>query len=163
MTQPLVPAVLPALEMCRTIEGRLGMRVYTVKLRRRFTSGERPGVGGYTDLPDVLIQNVGSDGFTCPVHVKQLSRQDVLSSGGRYQAGDWRVGPMTPQFAEQLFNYAAGYTDATLDPAPTGSTVEVFWVINGPSLPRDSIMVKVGEEATAFHYNLIMRMTGQQV
>jgi hypothetical protein len=164
MTQPLVPAILPALDTCRTIEGRLGMRVYTVTVRQRIWTGERPGIGASADFDTPLV-NVGSDGFTCPVHVRELSRNDIIASGGLYISGDLRVGPMTPAYQALFTKLAAGYTDqSALDPKALPATaVEMIWFMTGPSLAAASVLKKLSEEATSMHYYVVVRLTGERI
>jgi hypothetical protein len=164
MTQPLVPAILPALDMCRTIGGRLGLRVYTTTVRQRIWSGERPGVGSYVDFDTALV-NTGVDGVSAPVMVKELSRKDVIASGGLYISGDLRIGPMTPAYQALFTKLAGGYTDrGTLDPGPLSTApVQMIWIVNGPSLAPNSIFQKVSEEAAAMHYKVVVRSTGRQV
>lgn len=155
----LVPALLPALDTIRT----LAPRVYSVTLRKRVWSGERPGAG-QSYSTDLAIVNMATDGTTAPALVHQVSRQDIIASGGRYQAGDWKVGPMTPAFQATIFNFSGGYTDSQLDPPPpfTPIATELFWLMNGPAQPTNAIMAKAGEQATAFHFFVFLRSQGQQ-
>jgi len=158
----LVPITLPAWDTLRTVGGRLGLRVFTVTQRVRRWTGERPGIGTHVDMDTVLV-NTGADGITVPVRARQLSRHDIVASGGHYQAGDWRIGPMTPSYLAGLFNPAGGYVDSELDPEvlPVPVATEILWLLSGPAQPS-TVCDKVGEEFTALHAYLILRATGRQ-
>ena len=154
----LATALLPALDTIRSIRGQLGLNPFTVTVLMRQWSGERPGVGSSLDTTTVL-QNAGQ-----PVMVKQLSARDIVASGGLYRDRDMRVGPMTPSYAATFVQPAGGYTDATLDPPVVqgiGGT-EIFWLVSGPGMPAGGVYCeKVGEEATALHFSVILRATGR--
>ena len=149
--------LLADLDEVRSVAGDLGLRPFEVRVRVRRWDGERPGVGGYTDAPDVLLTNLGADGFTRPVRVKQRSRAAVIASGGQFTDREYIVGPMTSPFP------GGGYDEATLDPAATNAPTEVFWNIRGPGLPPDGAWCdQVSEEATALHRTVTLRANGKQ-
>ena len=152
-------ALLPVLDTIRSIAGipAIGIRPYTVKIRVRVWSGSRPGVGSYQDTDTVLSNTITLSGVltTVPVRVRPVSTKDVIASGGLYTDHDFRVGPMTPQFA------TGGYTGAQLDPVPTGAATEIIWLMSGPDIPSNSVFAKIGEEGTALHYYVTLRQQGQ--
>jgi hypothetical protein len=164
---PLVPAILPSLDIIRGIGGVLGMRVFTVVVRRRVWSGPRPGAPGSTKVDtDVQLTNRFVDGSLQPVMVKQVSRAEAIASGGTYTNRDLKIGPITPIFASSAFGAVGGFDDGSIDPAPTGQAVQIIWIVNTPAgtfgVPNQGIICeKIGEEATSLHYFAIVRATGR--
>lgn len=148
----------------RSIGGLLGLRVFTVTVRVRTWDGSQPGNGAYTDV-DTSLVNTMTTGQTFPVRVQQVSRRDVIASGGVYTDRDLRFGPMTPPYPAGIFP-AGGFDDSTLDVAPSAEEQarEVFWRITGPSQgipPQGAWFEKVGEEYTALHAYVILRANGR--
>jgi hypothetical protein len=123
-------------------------------------------VGGAPVDTDVVLTNQMPDGTKYPVRVEQVSRSEALASGGQYTSRDLKVGPMTPVFAATAFGPGGGFDDNSIDPAPTGQSVEIIWILAAPSgtfgIPaRGVIAEKRGEEATALHYTAVLRSTGR--
>jgi hypothetical protein len=164
---PFVPDVLQALDLTRAIGGVLGLRVFQVKVRRRTWSGSRPGLPGTTKVDvDVVLTNLGADGVSYPVRVRQISRTEAVSSGGQYTNRDLKVGPMSPVFAASAFGPSGGFDDATFDPEPNGQAVQLIWSVSTPNgtfgIPENgTVFEKRGEEATALHYYVILRQSGR--
>lgn len=171
---PVVPPILPALDAIRGIGGILGLRPFQVKIRRRVwsygigVSRQVPGAPGATKVDtDTILTNQAADGSLQPVRVRQVSRSEVFSSGGQYAARDLRVGPVTPSFVANAMLPAAGFDDTALNPAPVAQSVEIIWIVSSPSgthgIPAGGVVCELrGEEATALHYNCILRATGRQ-
>lgn len=164
---PFVPTILPALDALRAIGGKLGLRVFSVVVRRRTWTGSRPGVGTKTDV-DTALTVQSADGSLQPARVRQVSRSEVFSSGGQYAARDLRVGPLTPAFAASLFLPGAGFDDTTINPAPTALATEIIWILKGVpdgshGIPAGGIVCELrGQESTALHYVAVLRSTGRQ-
>ena len=158
----LVPVILPALDAIRCVDGILGLRAYTVTLRVRTWSGERPGLGTFTDTTTAIV-NTFVDGTTYPINVYPMTRRDALASGGRYVTGDLRCGPSTPAYVNAITGQTGGFTDAQLDPAVSSTSTELFWLVTGPALAANTVCEKVGEEASATDYFFILRPTGRQI
>ena len=162
-----LPTILPALDAIRSIGGLLGVRVFKVTVRRRVWTG-RPGapLSEKADFDTVLV-NQAPDGSLQPVRVQRLSRSDVMSSGGRYTATDYKVGPMSPPYIAGVLKAAGGFDDNTINPAPTGTQTELIWILSTNDggthgIPAaGSICELKGEEATAMHYYAILRSTGR--
>jgi hypothetical protein len=154
--------ILAPLDLIRGVGDLLGLRLYTVTVRKRVWSGTIPGDGTPTDT-DVVLKNARPNGVSAPVMLRQLSRKEVIASGGLYVDRDVRVGPMTPAYAATSLQAAGGYHDADVDPATSGSPTELFYIVSGPGWPSPAgYAEKVGEEATALHFYLILRSTGRQ-
>lgn len=165
---PFSPTILPALDAIRGIGGLLGLRVFQVKVRKRVWTGGRPGAPGTSKVDtDTVLVNQAADGSLQNVRVRQLTRREVIASGGQYAARDLKVGPITPSFLAGILP-AGGFNDGTIDPAPTASATEMIWILSSvpdgtAGIPAGGIICdKRGEEATALHYYVILRATGRQ-
>lgn len=158
---PFVPAVLPALDIVRSVGGILGLRVYTVTVRQRVWSGERPGLGGYSDT-DTVLTNQGPGGTLYNVRLRYVSSRDVIASGGKFRDRDMRVGPMTASYAASIGLNAGGWTEATVDATPYNSLPqEIFWNVVGPDTPAAGIWCeKIEERANSMHYEVVLRNGG---
>ncbi len=124
--------LLEALDDIRSIGGELGLRPWSCTVRVRTWTGARVGLGDRTDV-DTPIVNMASNGVAQPVYVKQLSRKEIIASGGLYTDRDWKVGPITPPYPSILRVPAGGFDDTTIDPQPTGQPTEIFWFISSPT------------------------------
>ena len=170
MALPGVPpnftqALLPALDSIRGIAGQLGLRPYTVTIYVDVWSGSRVGLGTKTSSSTTLTNTSGPP--SQPVRVAQVSRKEIIASGGLYTDRDFKIGPMTPAYGAFINSFAGGNTGAQLDPPPTNAQVEVLWNVIGPGLPGEgsppgAMFFKLGEEATALHFFLYLRQTGKQ-
>ena len=149
-----IPTILRPLDSLRGIAGVLGLRPYTVTVRVRVWSGERPGLGSRLDVDTVLYNVLG--GVQYPVRVRTRSQRDVIASGGQFSDHQFLVGPMTPQYV------GGGYLVGQLDPAPTNSATEVVWFMSGPDLPPNSAFTKIGTEGTALHFTVILQQSGKK-
>lgn len=159
MPLPNLPSItLPPTDALRALAGALGLRPYTVMVRIRTWSGERPGIGSRLDVNTVLT-NTYLDGTLQNIRVKQVSRRDIIASGGLYADQDLHVGPITPPYPAGIFGAAGGFNDPNFDPVTQNSATEVFWNMTGPGLPTNvgAWFKKQGEEATAQHYYIILR------
>jgi hypothetical protein len=155
--------ILSDLDEIRGIAGELGLRPYTVTVQLLTYSGLRVGLGTKTAGPVLTLQNISSGPFPQPVRVRQLTRKEIVASGGLYTDRDFKVGPMTPAYGAYVNQFAGGNTDAQLDPEATIYPTEVIWAMTGPGLPAGgATCAKIGEEATALHYFLFLRQSGRQ-
>lgn len=158
--------ILGPLDIVRGVGGLLGLRVFTVTIVVRTWSGDRVGLGQSMDTPRTALTNKLPNGVdTTPVRVRQLSRREIIASGGLYSDRDVRVGPITPPYPAGLFGSAGGFDESTVDPAQTASYVptEVFWNVVGPGWPTGTggWADKIGEETTALHTYAILRANGR--
>lgn len=123
------------------VPGALGLRPHTVTVRVRTWTGARAGLGTKTDV-DTVITNAGGYG----PRVVQVSAKDVVASGGLYEAGDYRIGPISRDYT------GGGTTDAALNPATTSTAREVFFCITGPGFPSSGQWFKrVNDEGYKRH------------
>lgn len=135
--------VLKPIDKARAIVANLGLRRYTVTIRRRAWSGGAPGAGVATHT-DLLLSPTP--------RVRALAPREVASSGGTYEEGDYRVDKITPTF---LGPPPGGYTPAQLNPEP-GAAEDVVVVLAGDDGTK--VCTIVGAPADrAFGYELIVR------
>lgn len=111
-------AILPALDKVRSILGPtvMDLRPTSVTIVTRTWSGGRRGVGTASDATVAL---------PTWVKVRMVTAREIAQSGGRYEQGDLRIGPITPAFTDSLGN-TGGFTEAQL--APKGAQgVEIIY------------------------------------
>jgi hypothetical protein len=159
------------LDEIRGIAGELGLRVYGASvLVTTWTApagqNARPGFGTKSQATLPFTNTAPTSGDPNPsVRVRQLKRQEIVSSGGKYTDRDMKIGPITPAFAARLAQYGGGFSDPMIDPEQPATPVcrEIHWILTGPSFPAAGAKFsKIGEEATALHYNVIVRQTGEE-
>jgi hypothetical protein len=157
----LVPPVLVALDACRAIRGVLGLNPFTVTVRVRTWTGARPGLGTKTDKTTTLTVGVPPLGPQ-PCTVREVTNQEIITSGGLYRARDLKIGPLTPSYMAGILP-AGGWGDGTVDAPVQGSAAEVFWNVAGPGMPAGGAWCKkIRESVTALHYEVFVRATGEQ-
>jgi hypothetical protein len=112
-------ALLKVADKVRALPSRPSWDVWPTSLtiRVRTWEGGRIGTEGGTTDVDLVISP--------KPRVKDVSQREIAGSGGRYEAGDVRVGPITPQYA------GGGYTPAQLAPPVGSNGVEVLYVLSG--------------------------------
>lgn len=110
--------LLPIVDELRALAGPSGFDVRTSRLtvRTRTWAGGRRGLGPASDSDLDLAQIY---------KIREVSTREIASSGGLFEMGDIKVGPITPTDVS-----GGGYTAAQL--APEGQTgTEVIYVISG--------------------------------
>lgn len=142
-------SLLSRIDRIRGIPGQLGLRQYSVMVRVRTWSGARVGLGTKTDTDTYVYTGAGTQN----VKVSQLTTKDIVSSGGLYSDGDYKVGPMTP------LNLGTGVDLATVDPATSSSPTEVFFKIVGPGFPAAGQWCeRISDDTTPnFHHYIVLR------
>lgn len=103
----------------RALPSSPGVDIYTtsVTIRTRTWAGGRKGAEGASTDVDLLL--------TPRPKVREVSQREIAGPAGRYQAGDVRVGPITPA------NAAGGYSEAQLAPTASASGTEILYVLAG--------------------------------
>jgi hypothetical protein len=173
----LAQSLLPVVDTVRAIPGLFGLAPFKVFVRVRIWSGDRPGSGNFIDNVDTNGQDVqitvGQPPMgPQPCKAEFLSNKDIIASAGVYRDRDIKVGPFTPSYALSPTACAAigcsppmgGVAESTVDPPQIFNTVtEIFWRVEGPSMaPGGSWCTRVGFEATALHYFVVLRGNGEQ-
>ena len=111
-------SLLPVVETLRALTGPgvLDIRTVQLTIRTRVWSGGFIGEGVAVDSDLVLPKNY---------RVENLTSKEIASSGGRFEDGAVKVGPITPDFG------TGGYTPAMLRPEPTTDDTEVIYMLSG--------------------------------
>lgn len=104
-------ALIPALSQIDSILGPSGLdlRPTTVSIITRITNAQHIGAGLNTDTVLVLPNWI---------KVRHITQREIAASGGRYEEGSVKVGPIRPQFNDPFLG-SGGYTQAQLDPKQT--------------------------------------------
>ncbi len=125
-------ALLPAVAAARAIAGALDVRTSQLTIRTRTWSGAMLDDGTATDSDLVL-----------PAHypIRNVSAEEVSSSGGRYEVGDISVNNITPI--------------GGLNPRVTADNVEILYILSGPH-PGEYALVEC-RDFRAFSYSLVLR------
>ncbi len=118
-------AVKLAFDTARAAFGPLGVDFTPSQLtiRTRTWPGGEVGSEGEPTVDDLVLPQQYA--------IRTLKLREVASSGGKFQMGDVKVGPITPSFPATDFTAAGGYTVAEL--APDGAAgVEIVYLLTGP-------------------------------
>jgi hypothetical protein len=97
----------PSLDLCTT----------TVTVRKRRWIGGRVGAEGGFEDTDLAVSPTP--------FVRDLNQREITGSGGRYETGDVKVGPLIPVFP------GGGYTPEQLAPLAEGNALEILYVLEG--------------------------------
>lgn len=141
----------------RKIPGKFGIRRHSVSIRVRTWSGSRVGLGTKTDVTTAI--KVGKDLYN--PNVVEVDVRDVVASGGKYQAGDFKVGPISHEYSYQAVTY--GYSVGEVNPDTGASPKEVLYKLEGNGFPSDGQWCELVEESslTDFRIMLTLRPTGR--
>jgi hypothetical protein len=135
--------LLAAVEAARSVAGPEGLDVRTNQLtiRTRTWSGSALGDGTTTDVDLVL-----------PAHyvIRQITTDEISSSGGDYEVGDLLVNHITPSDGA-----GTGYTPQQLKPHNMANNVEVLYLIAGDH--SGEYCLKELRTSRAFSYAVVLR------
>lgn len=93
------------------------IRTTQVTIRTRvYANGRRGSQTAYTDT-DLVIPAI--------YKVQQIKTKEVAESGGLFEMGDIKVGPITPR------GDTLGWTEAQLQPKPATDGVDIIYVLTG--------------------------------
>jgi hypothetical protein len=113
----------------------------------------RPGLGTKT----VVETPMTLDAQGHRVKVQKLSSREVLASGGKYQDGDYKIGPFTPTYDSG----SGGRQPDYFSPAADGTPREVHVILDGPGLAH--VVCKIIDTNTdkTFAWGLTVRRVNQ--
>mgnify|MGYP001585149938 CR=1 FL=1 len=141
--------LLPAIDEIRAIPGELGFRGGTVTLIVRTWSGDRVGLGTATTTETPVLVGGGQS-----PRITRIDVREAVASGGAYQQGDFRIGPVTPEFA------GGGVAREVLQPDVNASPTEVLWRVTDNGLPSAGILCKkIAEEHRELRIVFVLRAT----
>lgn len=107
---------------------------------RTYPDGRRSSQSAFIDSDLVLPQQY---------KVQQVKTSEIASSGGKYEIGDVKVGPITPR------GDTLGFTELQLQPKPVDDGVEIQYILTGAHAGMYS---RVELQSTKpFSYFLILR------
>ena len=114
-------AILPALSAADAVIGMLDLAPTVVSIVTRRWSGPEIREGSYGDtvlrLPRWLV-------------VEEISNREVMQSGGRFNIGDLKVGPIRPYFTDGGCSgppHPGGFTASQLKPVIEDQTTEILY------------------------------------
>lgn len=146
--------VLPIFDITRALLADLQLgpnRLTDVSLRISSWSGGAPGLG--TEIVNTTPLTLDAAGHR--VKVSLISSHDILSSGGKYQDGDYRVGPFTPPYP------GGGRSPSYLETPADGTARDVHVILNGPGLSNAvGKIIDVSTDKT-FRYEFTVRLVNQ--
>lgn len=156
-------SLLPVFDLvARGIPNILGLRQYDVALRIVSWTGARPGLGTktVTDYPVTVNQN--QPGNNRP-KVTLVSTREVIASGGLYTDGDYRIGPLTPQYTT-IDGYTYGTLPDDIEQLVRTNPQEIYFNMMGPGMsdPIGGDWFKLVEAnfSKNFGYTLVIRKAG---
>lgn len=127
----------------RALPSKPALDVYTtsVTVRTRTWAGGRVRAdGGHEDVDVEILPRP---------KVREINQREIAGSGGRYEAGDVKVGPITPSHS------GGGYTADDLAPVASARGVEVLYVLEG-GISGEYMRIDIQTDR-AFSYWLFLR------
>jgi hypothetical protein len=121
--------MLPVFDRLRALTGpsRFDIRPTSLSIiTRRWTSGV---VGAEPDDPSKAPYTDARLDLPATYRVRQVTTREIASSGGRYEAGDVKVGPLTPAYVAANGSQG-GVSEAQLKPDGDAGT-EIIYELSG--------------------------------
>lgn len=144
-----VSDILPDLDAIRSgVPSDIGVRSATIIVRKTLMTGsmiDDPTVST-TDTP--IVSSTGDR-----YKVRDLSTKDVVSSGGLYQSGALRVGPITPPFP------GSGFAQADLIP-PAVAGQDVLYGVTDQTGVTLWCQLASADTVNDLHWYLVLNPTG---
>lgn len=157
-------SLLPVFDtVARGIPNILGLRQYDVSLRIVRWSGARPGLGTKTVINHPITVNQNQTGNNRP-KVVLVSTRELIASGGKYTDGDYRIGPLTPQYTD-INGDTYGTLPSDIEQAVRDNPQEIFFNMKGPGMSDqvngDWFKMVEANFSRNFGYTIVIRKTGQ--
>lgn len=140
-------------DQLRTISGPSSMDIRQSRLivrTRTWAGGFRGSDGGFSDS-DLTLPQI--------YHFRPLKASEIASSGGRYEMGDMKVGPITPSYPGTSPFPAGGFTEAQLKPRPTANGVEIIYVLDGAGFHAGEYNLVEMQSSKSYSFFLVLRRT----
>jgi hypothetical protein len=133
----------------RTAPGGYDYRTIKIDIVRRVWSGGEAGAGTITSTTLLNLPQC--------IKVTHVSEREIAGSGGRYETGDLKVGPITPSYTVGALT--GGYTPAQLDPAAAGVSTgtEIVYVLTG-AVVGDYRLYALHTERAVSYYMVLRRL-----
>lgn len=126
-----------------------GLCTYVVQIVSRAWSGTAVGEGTATDTTTTITLVNGKR-----PKVRRVAYKETVTAGGKYQEGDYRIGPFTPDYV------GGGMLFSVMAPTKDGKT-EHYVVLTGPDAPSGVVCEPIAIEADKpLRRALVVRPTG---
>jgi hypothetical protein len=144
-------------ERVRGIPDTLGMRPWSILVRKRTWSGERVGIGLPVDVDVPLHVYFGR----ANPRIQEVTSKDIVASGGTFTTGDIKVGPITPTCLAAVTATAGGHSFPDVDPLAGALPAEVMFLVTGPGTgPQGTWYKRVeGNSFNLFRMTIVLRAT----
>jgi hypothetical protein len=122
--------MLPVFDRLRALTGptRFDIRPTSLSVvTRRWASGT---VGVEPDDPTAVPYSETRLDLPAVYKVRQVTTREMASSGGRYETGDVKVGPITPTYTN-ADGSTGGVSEPQLKPAPPDAATEIVYELVG--------------------------------
>lgn len=142
---------LPKLDKIRAgIPSKIGIRLVSLTVRTKDWSGARVGQGTKTVTDTVIGGPMGTR-----YKISVVSTKDVVASGGRYQAGQYKIGPITPPYPGGPFT-----VDQLIPPKLSGQAREVYYAISDDVDGTQWCSSAGSDTLNALHWYLYLKLEG---
>jgi hypothetical protein len=143
----------PTLDAIRSgVPTAFGLRTVTLTVRLK-TWSQNGVTKGTKTVVDTPIVGPGGNRYK----VREVTSKDVVLSGGRYQAGTYKVGPITPPYA------GGTYTAADLiPPKVAGQGREVYYGVTDASGVTQWCSMEGSDTMHDLHWFLFLKPSGVQ-
>ncbi|MGH7297623.1 MAG: hypothetical protein ACRELB_21980 [Polyangiaceae bacterium] len=134
--------MLPVFDRLRALTGpsRFDIRPTSLSVvTRRWTSGT---VGVEPDDATAVPYSDTRLDLPAVYKVRQVSTREIASSGGRFETGDVKVGPITPAYTN-ADGSPGGVSEAQLRPIPADSATEIVYELVGAHAGQYSLVALV--------------------
>lgn len=152
-------AVLPGLSAADAVVGMLDLAPIRISIITRQWSGGRRGEGtpgdSITALPNWIV-------------VQEITEQEIEQTGGRFETGDLRVGPIRPYFTTAPCGTTpgtpGGFTAEQLKPTAKTEATDVFYRAQqahglGTGLSGDYSLLRLHTDDPLAFYMILRRHT----
>lgn len=138
--------LLPLVDELRGIPGELGFRPYQVWVRKTVYAGPRVGIGA-SSVTETRLLVGGQD-----PKVREIRRHDEVAGSLEAFAGEYEIGPLTPEFA------TGGISEDTINPEKTSTPTAVTFLIKGSGLPDSGILCQRISESNDKSLRTVIRV-----
>jgi hypothetical protein len=146
--------VLPVFERLRALAGPDRFDLRTARL----SIVTRTWTGGYreADAPTPATPRYVDAALDLPpiYEVVQISTREIASSGGLYEMGDIKVGPITPRFT-RADGTTGGFSESDLKPVVTANGAEIIYMLIGAHAGEYQLVEL--RSLKPFGYDLVLR------